>query len=80
MTGRKRQTELDGLRLIGLGRVPACGTCPRYRDLVARFMDPAGQPAVLAPVPGTCEHAYCTPLAERYGVQKPVSLLQRAVG
>ena len=78
MTRRTRQTELDGLSLIGLGRVPACAECPRYRDLVARYMSSSRSKTALAAVPATCEHLYCAPLAERYGKEPPAVLQQAA--
>lgn len=67
MTRRTRQTELDGLRLIGLGRIPACSRCPRYHDLVGRYLDAQPCSAPLAAIPASCEHPYCAPLAVRYG-------------
>lgn len=66
MTARIRQIELDGLRLIGLGRVPLCARCPRYADLVNRYMGPRQPAARLAKVPAACVHPYCAPLAKRY--------------
>ncbi len=66
MTARIRQIELDGLRLIGLGRVPLCARCPRYADLVNRYMEPRQPAARLAKVPAACVHPYCAPLAKRY--------------
>ena len=60
--------DMDGLRLIGLGRVPACAECPRYQDLVAAYTEPALRGSRLSAVPKNCAHAYCAPLARRYGV------------
>ncbi len=71
MTARIRQVELDGLRLIGLGRVPLCKRCPRYADLVDRYMEPRQPRARLAKVPQECLHRYCAPLAERYDASPP---------
>ncbi len=71
MTAKKRQVELDGLRLIGLGRVPFCARCPRYADLVDRYMEPRQPAARLANVPKDCVHRYCAPLAERYNGSAP---------
>jgi len=61
--------NLDGLRLMGLGRIPACASCPRYRDLVVAYQRPVEGGSALAAVPKSCLHAYCAPLARRYGVQ-----------
>ena len=51
MTRKIRQVELDGLRLIGLGRVPRCRRCPRYADLVEHYVDPRTAATGLAAVP-----------------------------
>ncbi len=66
MNAAMRQVELDGLRLIGLGRVPQCARCPRYADLVERYVDSRPADSRLAEAPAACEHRYCAPLAERY--------------
>jgi hypothetical protein len=66
MTRKIRQVELDGLRLIGLGRVPRCRRCPRYADLVEHYVDPPTAATGLAAVPADCDHCYCAPLASRY--------------
>ena len=66
MTREIRQVELDGLRLIGLGRVPRCKDCPRYASLVEHYVDPRPAFTGLAAVPTDCEHCYCAPLVNRY--------------
>jgi hypothetical protein len=65
MTAKTRQIELDGLRLIGLGRIPLCSHCPRYADLVDGYMDSAAPATRLAQVPAGCVHPYCAPIAQR---------------
>ena len=81
MNRAKRLPALDKLRLIGLGRVPACAECPRYRDLVAVYKNPALCGTTLAAVPKGCPHAYCQPLAQRYGAYvEPAWTQRRAAG
>ena len=69
MKDATNRTDMDGLRLIGLGHVPACAECPRYRDIVAAYEQPDLRGAPLAAVPRECSHAYCAPLARRYGAR-----------
>ncbi|MHC4416915.1 MAG: hypothetical protein ACYS0G_16735 [Planctomycetota bacterium] len=57
--------DLDGLRLIGLGRVPRCTGCPRYQILVDAHEEGATGRR-LPPVPAYCTHQICAPLATRY--------------
>jgi hypothetical protein len=71
MTKEIRQVELDGLRLIGLGRVPRCTRCPRYANLVEHYVDSRAATTRLAPIPADCEHCYCAPLARRYNASPP---------
>ena len=69
MKNRKSHIDMDGLRLIGLGRVPACSECPRYHDIVEAYTQPANRGMRLSAVPKQCAHAYCAPLARRYGAR-----------
>ncbi len=71
MTRKTSQVALDGLRLIGLGRVPRCGRCPRYADLVERYVDSHARRAGLAAPAPECDHRHCDPLARRYGDAAP---------
>jgi len=71
MTARTRQVELDGLRLIGLGRMARCARCPRYADLAERYVDTRPAAERLADVPRDCTHPYCAPLAKRYDAAPP---------
>jgi len=59
--------DMDSLRLIGLGRIPACASCPRYQDLVEAHTQPVRRAVGLSAVPKSCAHAYCAPVARRYG-------------
>lgn len=78
MTARMRQVELDGLRLIGLGRIPLCARCPRYADFVDRYVGSRPSTTQLAHVPAACVHRYCAPLAERYAGSPPqLALVER---
>ena len=63
---RKVSENLDGLRLLALGRIPRCTDCPRYRALVAEHANGSGPVAPLPAVPQACHHAVCAPLAVRY--------------
>jgi len=63
--------ELDGLRLIGLGRIPRCKDCPRYADLVESYLDPLKHGAGLASAPAGCADQYCAPIARRYAASQP---------
>jgi len=71
MNKRLRQVELDGLRLIGLGRVPRCARRPRYAGLVKHYVDSRSALPQLARVPADCAHRYCAPLAKRYNATAP---------
>ncbi|NIL99468.1 MAG: hypothetical protein GTN89_00545 [Acidobacteria bacterium] len=71
MTRDTHQVELDGLRLIGLGRVPRCSRCPRYADLVERYVNGHAARTRLAEPALDCEHRHCDPLARRYEASAP---------
>jgi hypothetical protein len=57
--------DLDGLRLIAVGRIPRCGSCPRYRALVEAAGGGGARGAVLPAVPQKCSHQVCAPLVDR---------------
>ncbi len=57
--------DIDGLRLLALGRIPRCTDCARYLSLVACHEGSAEAPALLPPVPQKCTHAVCAPLVAR---------------
>lgn len=58
--------DLDGLRILGLGRIPRCVDCPRYRALVEAHDNGSTLPRVLPPVPADCAFEVCAPLVHRY--------------
>lgn len=57
--------DLDGLRLIALGRIPRCGSCARYRALVEASGGGGAAGSVLPAVPQNCSHQVCAPLVDR---------------
>ena len=61
-----RTSRDDGLRLLALGRVPRCGSCPRYHGLVALHAAAAAGRRALPEVPADCSYQFCAPLARRY--------------
>ena len=75
----RRPNDLDSLRLLGLGRIPRCAACPRFRALL-QIHRSAGQ--VVAPPPAPpedCTYRVCAPLSLRCwgplfeaGVAQPV--------
>ena len=78
MNDVRNNIDMDGLRLVGLGRVPTCSECPRFHDLVAAYEQPALRGAQLSAAPRQCAHPYCAPLARRYGaLPRPVWDLQQ---
>ena len=68
--------DMDGLRLLALGRIPRCEGCPRYEGLVSAYLlsrERSGPlPTSLPGVPEFCRQAYCAPLAARY-VRRPAA-------
>lgn len=58
--------DVDGLRLLGLSRIPRCASCPRLEGFLAAFE--AGRP-LTAPVPAPpsdCDYRICAPLVPCY--------------
>jgi len=69
MAHRRNETpteDLDGLRLLALGRIPRCGTCPRFHALVEVHARDAEIRGSLPDVPDYCTHQVCTPLSVRF--------------
>ena len=58
--------ELDGLRLVGLSRIPRCAVCPRFHALAVATGRPAEDATPLPPAPEKCHHQVCSPLVGRY--------------
>jgi hypothetical protein len=67
---RFKADDLDGLRLVALGRIPRCTHCPRYHALVAAHWSKAHGQAHLPSVPEYCHHPVCAPLAVRIGLDE----------
>jgi hypothetical protein len=63
---RTEETDLDGLRLVALGRIPRCGACPRFHALVDAHARDLPRSAALPGVPEYCTHQVCAPLVARY--------------
>ena len=55
----------DGLRLLGLSRIPQCATCPRLAALRANHGSDSARP--IPDAPAACTYRYCKPLVRRYG-------------
>ena len=58
--------DLDGLRLLALGRIPRCDGCPRFRALVDGHDNGDTRHGPLPDVPDYCTHQVCAPLVIRY--------------
>ena len=58
--------DLDGLRLLALGRIPRCGGCPRFEALVDGHDGGDELRGPLPDVPEYCTHQVCAPLVIRY--------------
>jgi len=57
--------DLDGLRLLALGRIPRCGSCPRWLAMVDAHARGAEQRGCLPGAPDHCTHQVCAPLCDR---------------
>jgi hypothetical protein len=58
----------DGLRLLGLSRIPRCAACPRLAALWTTHENRLPVLASLPPAPPTCTHRVCAPLINRFGL------------
>jgi hypothetical protein len=65
-------TREDRLRLFALGRIPRCARCPRLGVLAAARPATERSRGPLPPVPPSCSHQVCEPLAVRYGKREEV--------
>jgi len=63
--------DLDGLRIFGLGRIPRCTDCPRYRALVDAYEGASTLSTLPPAVPEDCTFQVCAPLVSRYSRPKP---------
>lgn len=61
-----KSRDKDGLRLLGLSRIPRCAECARFRALEAAYE--AGSPIVgrVPPVPKECDYQICAPIVVRW--------------
>jgi hypothetical protein len=67
----KLPNDLDGLRIFGLGRIPRCTDCLRYRALVDAYKG-ASTLSILPPgVPEDCTFQVFAPLVARYSRSRP---------
>jgi hypothetical protein len=56
----------DGLRLLGLSRIPRCADCPRLQALQIAYHTGTRRSAPWPPPPRICRHQVCTPLLRRF--------------
>lgn len=59
------EQDLDGLRLLALGRIPRCADCELYNSLVAIHTGGLDRDTSLPAPPEGCTHQVCAPLATR---------------
>ena len=60
--------DVDGLRLLALGRIPRCRDCPRYHGLLAAYAAAGHSAERLPEAPKRCKHRVCRPMVARYDV------------
>ena len=58
--------DLDGLRLLALGRIPRCGSCPRFDALAEVHARGIRVHGLLPDAPEHCTHQVCAPLIARF--------------
>jgi len=58
--------DLDGLRLLALGRIPRCGSCPRFGALADAHARGTKICGLLPDAPDHCTHQVCSPLMIRF--------------
>lgn len=73
-TVAKSVSDLDGLRLLALSRIPRCGGCARFRWLVEAHTGDRRPAGDLPVVPPACHHQVCAPLVTHWdaGPRRPV--------
>jgi hypothetical protein len=57
--------DQDGLRLLGLERIPRCSGCARLAALEAAYRAGKRCPEPLPAIPAGCRHDVCKPLVRR---------------
>ena len=74
--------DLDGLRLMALGRIQRCAGCDLYRELLARHADDSRAALPLPQPTAACKHKVCAPLAVRLAraENQPVPVLKAVYG
>jgi hypothetical protein len=74
--------DLDGLRLIALGRIPRCADCDLYHELLALYDDGSRQPGSVPQPPAGCMHKVCAPLEIRLSATRdqPAQVLKAVQG
>lgn len=65
LNGKREQQDLDGLRLIALGRIPRCADCELYAGLLTLHAGAIERSSGLPAPPEACTHQVCAPLASR---------------
>lgn len=63
---RLNVADLDGLRLVALGRISRCQECPRYLALVESHFGPERDVESWPTVPANCSFEVCAPLVARF--------------
>jgi hypothetical protein len=74
--------DIDGLRLMALGRIPRCAACDLYHELMALHDDGSRRPSRLPQPPASCKHKVCAPLAVRLSRAEnhPIPILRAVYG
>ena len=71
--------DIDGLRILGVGRIPRCPSCPRYQALVAAYEQTTILSPVLPEVPENCTFQVCAPLVSRFSRPRPAASARAAI-
>jgi len=74
--------DLDGLRLVAIGRIQRCADCDLYHELLALHADDSRMLSSLPKPPAVCKHKVCAPLAVRLSRahEHPVRILKAVYG
>ena len=59
-------SERDGLRLLGISRIPRCESCNRLAALLVAYRSGATVELPLPRVPQDCSYEFCAPLVTRF--------------
>jgi hypothetical protein len=55
----------DGLRLLGLSRIPRCARCPRLGAMMRAYREGERLESPCTPAPRFCRHQVCAPMVRR---------------